>query len=119
MLISPEDQKYFIKIFSVLKKGKLEEEMDEGGERMGEDWTNRNADAEAVVNFPVDPFFMPAIRKRVDLAHQIELAGHRSKKVLTLTPILILILTLTTSSSLSYVVVVANTVQLWCLGDIV
>jgi hypothetical protein len=35
-----------------------------------------------MLDFPVDPFFMPAIRKRVDLAKQIELAAHRNKKVL-------------------------------------
>lgn len=60
MLINPSDQKNFIKIFKVLNK-----------------------DTTAVPDFPVDPFFMPAIRTRLELAHQIELANHRSKKVST------------------------------------
>lgn len=43
--------------------------------------TNSRKDPLTVVDFPVDPFFMPAIKIRVKLAHQIELAAHRSKKV--------------------------------------
>ncbi len=71
-LVSPADQKQFLKICDVLKKGK---------NRTVPTKNNIIIEVDNIPDFPVDIFYMPNVRDRVDLARKIESYDHKKKKV--------------------------------------